>query len=171
MKILGFGLILFMAVFIVGSLSMTSTSFATSLDNSEGRISYAKIVQLRVDQAIDVAGRAYRVEPRLIAAVIKAESAGREKAVSVRGARGLMQLMPDTARSLGVRDSFNIEQNVLGGTRYLRLMYDQFGSWRMALIAYNWGPGNLERYGADRMPRETRDYLVMVERFYGKQIN
>ena len=79
--------------------------------------------------------------------------------------------MPRTAEILGVRDSLNPDENILGGTKYLRLMYDEFGSWRMALIAYNWGPGRLTHRGADRMPKETIDYLERVEKYYGKQIN
>ena len=114
-----------------------------------------------------LAGRTYGVEPCLIASVIKAESDFDEQAVSPKGARGLMQLMPATARELGVRDSFDPVQNILGGTRYLKQMYEMFGSWRLALIAYNWGPGHLEKYGPNRMPKETRQYLERIERYYG----
>lgn len=124
----------------------------------------------RINDAIMVASRAYDIEPELIQAVIKAESSFNERAVSPAGAKGLMQLMPKTARYLGVDDIFNIEQNILGGTRYLKEMKEMFGSTRLALIAYNWGPGNLAKYGKEKAPKETRDYLRRVEKFYGIQI-
>ena len=153
-------------VFVIFTLGLTANPVW-----SQERCEYEKVRVQSIKETIDVAGRAYRVEPCLIAAVIKAESNFRATAVSPRGAEGLMQLMPNTAAQLGLRSSFDPHGNVVAGTNYLRQMYDRFGSWRMALIAYNWGPGNLERYGADRMPRETRDYLVKVEKYYGKQIN
>ena len=132
---------------------------------------YEKIIQSNIKEAIVMAGRVYRVQPCLIAAVIKAESSFRPEAVSPRGAEGLMQLMPNTALELGVEDTFNPAENILGGAQYLREMYDQFGTWRLAVIAYNWGPGNLRQFGAEHMPKETRDYLRRVEIYYGKPLN
>ncbi len=91
------------------------------------------------------------------------ESAGDPLAVSPAGARGLMQLMPGTADSLGVRDSFDPEQNLAGGVRYLRQLLDRFGGdERLALAAYNSGPGTVERYGDVPPYRETRDYVRRV---------
>lgn len=74
--------------------------------------------------------------------------------------------MPSTAKELGVADPFNPIDNIIGGTKYLRQMYDRFGTWRLALVAYNWGPTNLSNKGIERMPRETRNYLKRVEEFY-----
>ena len=77
-----------------------------------------------------------------------------------------MQLMPATARGLGVSDSFNPEQNVMAGTRFLRDLLQRYdGNLDSALAAYNWGPGNVDRR-PDQLPRETRDYLVRVKQSY-----
>jgi soluble lytic murein transglycosylase-like protein len=119
-----------------------------------------------IDEIVGKASRRYQVDPSLIKAVIKAESNFNPNAVSPAGARGLMQLMPGTARGLGVTDSFNPEQNVMAGTRYLRQMLDRYdGDLESALAAYNWGPGNVDKRGSF-LPRETRDYLVKVKSLY-----
>lgn len=118
------------------------------------------------DPIIARASRKYGVDASLIKAVIKAESNFNPHAVSHAGARGLMQLMPATARSLGVDDSFDPEQNVMAGTRFLKDMLQRYnGDVDSALAAYNWGPGNVDRR-PDRLPRETRDYLVRVKQLY-----
>lgn len=118
------------------------------------------------DPIISRASRKYGVDAGLIKAVIKAESNFNPQAVSHAGARGLMQLMPATARSLGVDDSFDPEQNVMAGTRFLKDMLQRYnGDVDSALAAYNWGPGNVDRR-PDRLPRETRDYLVRVKQLY-----
>ena len=119
-----------------------------------------------LDPVILKASRKYGVDVGLIKAVIKAESDFNPQAVSSAGARGLMQLMPATARSLGVSDSFDPEQNVMGGTRFLKDMLQRYGgNVDSALAAYNWGPGNVDKR-SDHLPRETRDYLVRVKQLY-----
>jgi soluble lytic murein transglycosylase-like protein len=115
---------------------------------------------------ISKASRKYGVDVGLIKAVIHAESDFNPHAVSHAGARGLMQLMPATARSLGVSDSFDPEQNVMAGTRFLKDMLQRYnGNVDSALAAYNWGPGNVDKR-ADHLPRETRDYLARVKQLY-----
>jgi soluble lytic murein transglycosylase-like protein len=119
-----------------------------------------------LDPIIANASKRYGVDAGLIKAVIKAESDFNPQAVSHAGARGLMQLMPATARSLGVSDSFDPEQNVMAGTRFLSDMLRRYnGNVDSALAAYNWGPGNVDKR-PDRLPRETRDYLVRVNQLY-----
>ena len=119
-----------------------------------------------LDPLIAKASRKYGVEVGLIKAVIKAESNFNPQAVSHAGAQGLMQLMPATARSLGVSDSFDPEQNVMAGTRFLRDMLNRYGGdVESALAAYNWGPGNVDRH-PDRLPRETRNYQARVKQLY-----
>ncbi len=124
------------------------------------------VISYQFEEEINLAGRLYGVPAGLIAAVIKAESNFDPQAVSPRGAEGLMQLMPDTARELGVEDSFNPLSNILSGTKYLRQMYERFGTWRLALIAYNWGPTNLVKKGEENMPEETRNYLKRIGELY-----
>lgn len=109
------------------------------------------------------AGEAHRVDADLLASVVRAESAGRPTAVSRTGARGLMQLMPSTAASLGVRDAFQPEQNVNGGAAYLdRLLLRYHDDIALALAAYNAGPGAVDRYHGVPPFRETRAYVARV---------
>lgn len=155
-------ILLFSCLLLIMSWFLPTKVYPMSCENVE-------VNQQRIEEAIEVAGRAYGLDPCLLAAVIEAESSFRPEAVSPRGARGLMQLMPDTATLLGVKDSFNIEQNIMGGARYLADMVEMFGSIRKGLAAYNWGPGNLAKYGMERRPKETVDYIERVTlTFYGK---
>lgn len=120
----------------------------------------------RIVSSIHKAAARYRLSPALINAVIKAESAYQVRAVSRAGAQGLMQLMPGTAREMGVVDPFDIEQNIDGGAQYLRKMLDQFdGDVHLALSAYNAGPGTVARYGGEVPYAETRSYVQRVLRY------
>lgn len=121
-----------------------------------------------LDDVVGRASRRYGVEVGLIKAVIKAESNFNPNAVSRVGAQGLMQLMPATARGLGVTDSFDPEQNVMAGTKFLKDLLARYsGNVDKALAAYNWGPGNVDRK-PHLLPRETREYLVKVKEFYNQ---
>ena len=102
----------------------------------------------------------------LVKAVIHAESAFDPYAVSHKGAMGLMQLLPSTARALGVTEPFRATQNISGGARYLRMMYERFGSWSHALAAYNAGPQAVDRYRGIPPYRETQEYVRRVLNYY-----
>ncbi len=113
---------------------------------------------------VESAATAHRLDPALVAAVIRVESAWRPRAVSPKGARGLMQLMPATARRLGVTRSFDPAQNVRGGARYLSLLAERFGEHEAekVLAAYNAGEGAVETYDGIPPYRETREYVRKV---------
>jgi len=116
-------------------------------------------------ETIERASAAHGVPEWLIKAVIAAESGGVSRAVSPAGAKGLMQLMDSTAHELGVDDAFDPEQNIWGGTQYLRKMLDRFGSIPLALAAYNAGPGAVQRYGGIPPYSETQNYVRRVQRY------
>lgn len=116
--------------------------------------------------SIDRAAARYKLPTALIEAVVKAESNYRVRAVSPAGAQGLMQLMPATAKELGVEDPFDIEQNIDGGAQYLRNMLNRFdGDMGLALSAYNAGPGTVARYRGQVPYAETQSYVRRVLRY------
>jgi soluble lytic murein transglycosylase-like protein len=116
---------------------------------------------------IRVAAERHGVETRLVEAIVQAESAGNPTAVSPKGARGLMQLMPERAALLGVRDSFDPHQNVDGGVRHIRDLLQSFGGdVTLAVAAYNAGEGAVRSYGGVPPFAETREYVRRVRALY-----
>ncbi|HET8644802.1 MAG TPA: lytic transglycosylase domain-containing protein [Vicinamibacteria bacterium] len=114
------------------------------------------------------AARRHDIDPALVLALVQVESAFQPRAVSPRGARGLTQLMPGTARELGVKDAFDPAQNLDGGARYLRLLLVRYGGdLKRALAAYNAGPGAVDRHRGVPPYRETRQYVRRVLEKYG----
>jgi len=110
--------------------------------------------------------RVYRLEEALVKAVIKAESNYNPQSLSNKGAQGLMQLIPATARLMKVDDPFDPAENIRGGSNYLRLMLDQFnGNLDLALAAYNAGPNAVQRHGGIPPYTETRQYVQRVRRY------
>jgi soluble lytic murein transglycosylase-like protein len=124
---------------------------------------------LPYNDIVTSASAKYGYDPLLIHAVIQKESSHNNTAKSGVGAQGLMQLMPATARSLGVTNPNDPTQNVNAGTRYLKQLNQQFGNMPHALYAYNWGMGNLRSYlkgNKKVMPKETQDYVPKIAQFY-----
>jgi len=117
--------------------------------------------------AIHDAAQMHGVDPRLVTAIARRESAFNANAVSRVGACGVMQLMPATARYLGVTNVFDARQNIFGGTRYLRTLLDTFdGDLDLALAAYNAGPGAVQKYRGIPPYRETQAYVAAVKASY-----
>jgi len=118
-----------------------------------------------IDEAVDRIAALHSLPPQLIHSVIKVESNYNPYAVSVKGAQGLMQLIPETARRFGVTNTFNPVDNIQGGARYLRYLLDLYGgNYPLALAAYNAGEGAVARYGGVPPYAETQNYLVQVRK-------
>lgn len=124
----------------------------------------------RHNSSMESAARATGLDPSLIRAVAAIESRFNSEARSPVGATGVMQIMPSTGRLLGVFDEeglYHAPTNLLAGAQYLRKMYIEFGDWRLALAAYNAGPGAVRKYGYSIPPyTETQNYVVNVLYFY-----
>ena len=130
---------------------------------SKGGVQFIKDYEHIISQA----SQRFRVEHSLIKAVIKAESDFDHRAISGKGAQGLMQLMPETAYEMDVSDAFNPEENIFGGTRYLSLMLDRFkNDKRLALAAYNAGPERVEEYNGVPPYPETAAFIERVLQYY-----
>ncbi len=120
-----------------------------------------------LNEVVNTASAAYHLDPDLVNSVIHAESGFNSRAVSRKGARGLMQLMPSTASHLGVNDAFDPQSNVTGGSRYLRELLERYNfDLVKALAAYNAGPERVEQYQGVPPFRETRAYVARVVHEY-----
>jgi soluble lytic murein transglycosylase-like protein len=120
---------------------------------------------LGIDEAVQRIAAQHSLPPQLIHSVIKVESNYNPHAISNKGALGLMQLIPATARRFGVGDAFNPVQNIEGGARYLRYLLDLYGeNYPLALAAYNAGEGAVAKYGGVPPFAETQNYVVSVRR-------
>ena len=140
--------------------------------SSQKPVQHAQPVQRPIDlnEVIRSASGTYRLDPDLVNSVIRAESGFNVRAVSPKGAQGLMQLMPGTASQLGVRNSFDPQANVEGGTRYLRELLERYNfDLIKALAAYNAGPHRVEQYGGVPPYYETKAYVARIVRDFNRK--
>lgn len=117
---------------------------------------------------VEATARAYDISPALVDSVIQVESNYNPNAISRKGAQGLMQLMPQTARRFGVKNTFDPKENIEGGVRYLKFLQDTFKDDRLAIAAYNAGEGAVSKYGNVPPYKETMDYVVRVGKKIGQ---
>jgi len=144
---------------MAGNSKKTAKSRASSKSNTRFFTRYNSIIKKAASK--------YKLDHKLVSAVIQVESQFDPMAVSRSGAKGLMQLMPSTARQLGVIDSHDPSQNIEGGTKYLRYLIERFkGDVTLALAAYNSGPLNVEKYGKIPPFRETKRYIKKIYGIY-----
>lgn len=151
------------AILSLRSAPIRQTPFGSAVFNANAAFSAPP----HLAAVIGEASRAHGVDPRLLTAVARQESALNPGAVSPVGACGIMQLMPATARFLGVTNVFDARENVFGGARYLRTLLDTFhGDLDLTLAAYNAGPGAVQKYRGVPPYRETQSYVKNVRRMY-----
>lgn len=143
-----------------------TSSFNSSLHDQS--INHSKRKNIKYDHIINAAAQRYNIPFLLIKSVIRQESNFNHRAVSSAGARGLMQLMPQTARSLGVANIFSPTANIMGGAKYLSFLLKKYsGNIRLTLAAYNAGPGAVDLYKKQVPPyKETKLYVKKVLKYY-----
>ena len=160
-----------MRVNAVQGADATGTQAAvSSVGQGEDFSSYLQTTA-SLEEIFSEAAQKYNVPKNLIKAIAKAESDFRPNATSGAGAQGIMQLMPATARELGVTDSYDPYQNIMGGTKYISQMLDKYdGNVSLALAAYNAGSNNVAKYGGIPPFEETQNYVAKVTRFMNEGI-
>lgn len=154
-----------------GAETASKVSFADILPNIQHNEPVRLLDPQKLIELIQTNSKKYNVDPKLINAVIKQESGYNLNAKSPKGALGLMQLMPETARSLGVTDATDPAQNVEGGTKYLSQLLKQYrGNVILSLAAYNAGPGNVANHSGVPPYKETKEYIFNVLNTYSSSL-
>ncbi len=125
-----------------------------------------EVTKEQIEKWVQEAAKKHEVDPNLIKAMMKAESSFDPKAVSEKGAQGLMQLMPGTAKDMEVTDPFDPKQNIGGGAKYIAQQLKEFGSLEKALAAYNAGPSRVREYGGVPPFSDTQKYIKDVLKYY-----
>ncbi len=156
-----------------GLTGVSSNSFANALyqasaaQNAQSSLN----VPVSMDSIFEEAARTYNVSANLLKAIGKAESDFNPNDVSGAGAVGVMQLMPETARELGVADPYDVRQNIMGGAKYISQMLARYnGNVDLALAAYNAGPGAVDKYGGIPPYSETQNYVRKVKEYMGMDL-
>jgi soluble lytic murein transglycosylase-like protein len=151
---------------VISSPSLKGKYLAAGTEHRSSSIGRKKAERVLHPIVIQAASR-HQVDPALIKAIIMAESGYNTRAISKKGAKGLMQLMPATAQELGVEDAFNPKQNISGGVRYFKQLVNQFGGdVELALAAYNAGSRNVRHYQGIPPFKATRYYIKKVFEYY-----
>lgn len=172
-------MILFLVVLVVGAFSTMAEATIYRYVDAAGRIHFTNVPTTtdyhfyrdeggrhQLSTLIDHYAKRFQLDAALIKAVIKVESNFKPDVVSVKGAQGLMQLMPETAKEIGVSDPFDPTQGIFGGSYYLRKMLDSFDSnLDYALAAYNAGPSAVRKYGGIPPYNETLNYVKQVKHY------
>lgn len=152
----------------ISNLQSTEYDIRKSKVNQIGSNNFASYMEesTSLDDIFERASIRYNVPVNLLKAIGKAESDFNPNAVSKSGAQGVMQLMPKTAEGLGVTDSFDPEQNIMGGSKYISDLLKRYdGDTKLALAAYNAGMGNVKKYGGVPPFKETQNYVVKVMKY------
>jgi hypothetical protein len=151
---------------IIAGTKLSDSGIAAPKQRHDTRLSPADLHEMLIQ-----AGQEHNLDVDLLASLVKAESNGDERAVSRAGAQGLMQLMPGTAKDLGVADSFKPDQNVRGGAAYLDWLLSRYNdNMALALAAYNAGPEAVDRYHGIPPYRETRAYVARVIHEFNRRV-
>lgn len=148
----------------IAALALSARVSAVAAPQPDAHLS---LEQKQISAIVSHYSKVHDLPPAMVHAIIQVESNYNPRARSRAGAMGLMQLMPRTAKHLGVEDAYDPVENIAAGTRYVRRLLDRYdGNWRLALAAYNAGPGNVQRYRGMPPFRETKRYVKKVQALY-----